>query len=113
MIFFLKKRICFIIILGLLCVNMEQIENVYAMEDMYSNAYAMIDGYNGRFLEGKNENEPLANASTTKILTCIITLENIDTDKKVTVSEKAAKQPPVKLGMKVTEEYRFITLSYA
>ena len=110
MIFFLKKRICFIIILGLLCVNMEQIENVYAMDDMYSNAYAMIDGYNGRFLEGKNENEPLANASTTKILTCIITLENIDTDKKVTVSEKAAKQPPVKLGMKVTEEYRIIDL---
>ena len=37
-----------------------------------------MDGGSGRVLYSKNGSEALANASTTKILTCIIALENCD-----------------------------------
>ena len=38
----------------------------------------LIDGDTGRILWGKNENEPMAMASTTKIMTAIVTIENAD-----------------------------------
>ena len=43
---------------------------------------------------------PLANASTTKVLTCIVALENSPGDDYVQVSQNAASQPEVKLGLR-------------
>jgi len=88
-------------------------EVLYADElNMYSKAYAMTDGDNGRILVGKQETEPMANASTTKILTCIVTLENCDLSQNVTISKKAASQPKVRLGMGEGEEYPLKDMLY-
>ena len=87
----------------------------YFAEDslsMYSGAYALMDGDTGRVLTGKEEDIPMANASTTKILTCIVTLENCDLSETVTVSSNAAAQPKVHLGMKENEQYPLKDLLY-
>lgn len=80
--------------------------------DMYSGSYALIDGDSGRILAGKNETNPMANASTTKILTCIVTLENCDLNDMVQISANAAGQPRVHLGMAEGEVYPLKDLLY-
>ena len=79
---------------------------------MYSASYALADGDTGRVLKGKKEEEPMANASTTKILTCIVTLENCSLEEVVTVSAKAVSQPKVRLGMKEGATYTLKELLY-
>ncbi len=118
-IFYRKNKVVYF---GLLCMVMAYILvniwldplEVYAKEDlsMYSGSYALMDGDTGRVLTGKNETEPMANASTTKILTCIVTLENCSLDETVVVSANAAAQPKVRLGMKEGEEYSLKDLLY-
>ena len=46
--------------------------------ELFAKAAVLMDGGSGRVLYSKNGSEALANASTTKILTCIIALENCD-----------------------------------
>lgn len=79
---------------------------------MYARSYALTDGTTGRVLEGKNETTPMANASTTKILTCIITLEECSLDEVVTISSNAASQPKVRLGMQEGEQYPMRDMLY-
>lgn len=67
---------------------------------------ALIDGETGRLLWGKNEEEPLAMASTAKIMTAILVLEHCAFDEIVTVSKNAAKQPEVHMEMKEGEQWR-------
>ncbi len=52
-------------------------------------ACALIDAGSGQLLFSKNENEKLPMASTTKIMTAIIALENCDIDKTVTIPSQA------------------------
>ncbi len=52
-------------------------------------AVLMEQGTN-RVLYAQNENEKLAPASTTKVMTCILAIENGDLDKVVTVSKNAS-----------------------
>lgn len=79
---------------------------------MYSGSYALTDGDTGRVLKGKKEEEPMANASTTKILTCIVTLEHCSLEDEVTISANAVSQPKVRLGMKEGENYSIRELLY-
>ena len=50
----------------------------------------LIDADSGRVLYGQNENERLPMASTTKVMTTLLALENSDLDEKVTAGENAA-----------------------
>ena len=43
---------------------------------LYAQAAVLLDVDSGRVLYGKNEETPMAMASTTKIMTCILVLEN-------------------------------------
>ena len=79
---------------------------------MYSGSYALTDGDSNRILRGKNEEEPMANASTTKILTCIVALELGSLEDKVEISVNASSQPKVRLGMKAGETYKLEELLY-
>lgn len=56
---------------------------------------------------------PRPNASTTKVLTCILALENGDGDDYVQVSANAASQPQVKLGLQKGEQYYLEDLLYS
>jgi D-alanyl-D-alanine carboxypeptidase (penicillin-binding protein 5/6) len=71
-----------------------------------------VDGDSGRLLYGKNETTPLPNASTTKILTCIIALEQCQMDEVVTFSAEAAAQPKVHLGTKEGAQFYLQDLLY-
>lgn len=93
--------------------------NAYAEEKeelkdnaLYSKSCALTDGESDRILYGKEESLPLANASTTKIMTCILALENADPDDVVTVSAAAAGQPKVHLGMEENEQFYLRDLLY-
>ncbi len=53
-------------------------------------AAVLIDADSGRVLFGQNENEVLPMASTTKVMTTLLALENAALDEKVTASRNAA-----------------------
>lgn len=73
----------------------------------------LIDGDTGRILWGKNEDAPMAMASTTKIMTAIVTLENADISRKTTISKNATLAPPVKMYLQQGEELTLEQLLYA
>ena len=79
---------------------------------MYSDSYALMDGDTGRVLKGKKEKIPMANASTTKILTCIVALETCNLEDMVTISAKAASQPRVRMDMKEGDQYTLKDMLY-
>ncbi len=79
---------------------------------LYSKSCALTDGESDRVLYGKAADTPLANASTTKIMTCILALEAGKTDEVVTVSAEAAGQPKVHLGMSEGEQFYLSDLLY-
>lgn len=80
---------------------------------LYANAAVLLDADSGRVLYGKNEDTPLPMASTTKIMTCIVALENGNLDDIVAVSSYAASQPEVRLGIRSGEAYTLKDLLYA
>ena len=60
-----------------------------------------MDGDSGRVLYQKSGNTPRPNASTTKVMTCILALENGKGDDYVKVSANAVSQPEVRLGLSI------------
>ena len=107
---FRKKRriyriISIVILISIIMVSKREI--IYAQENlsMYSLSYALMDGETKRVLPQKDAYSPMANASTTKILTCILTLESCSLENMVTVSSNAAVQPRVKMGLEEGKKY--------
>ena len=78
-----------------------------------SRAAVLLDGDTGRILYGKNETEVLPMASTTKIMTCILALENAGPDTEVLISDRAASMPEVKLHVRKGERYCLRDLLYS
>lgn len=66
--------------------------------ELYAQAAVLMDGDSGRILYGKNEKERRPMASTTKIMTCILALENGEPEDVAEFSSLAASQPEVRLG---------------
>lgn len=73
----------------------------------------LMDADNSRVLYEKNGFNKMPMASTTKIMTCIYTLENGNLDDTVTISKNAANQPKVRLGVREGDEYKLRDLLYA
>lgn len=80
--------------------------------ELYAKSAVLMDADSGRILYEKNGHEAMANASTTKILTCILALENCDLNSQVTVSQNAASQPKVHLGMREGQTFYLKDLLY-
>ncbi len=85
------------------------------VESLNLNARAslLLDGDNNRVLYEENGYKKMAMASTTKIMTCIVALENADLSGVVTVSSYAAGMPDVQLGLKKGEKYYLKDLLYS
>ena len=81
--------------------------------ELYALSAVLMDGESGRVLYEKDGERPLANASTTKVLTCIVALENSSGDDYVQVSQNASSQPEVKLGLQKGEQYYLEDLLYS
>lgn len=82
-------------------------------ENLYAQSAVLMDADSGRILFSKNGQEERAMASTTKIMTCILALENGDLQDEVTVSDEAAAQPKVKLGMRQGQSFYLNDLLYS
>lgn len=80
---------------------------------LYATSAVLMDADTGRVLYEKNGYAPMAMASTTKIMTCILVLEKGNLDDVLTVSGYAASMPKVKLYIKKGEEYTVRDLLYS
>ena len=90
-----------------------QEENTEVNLNLYAQSAVLMDADSGRVLYGKNEEQIMPMASTTKIMTCIVALENADMEDFVKVSSYAAGMPKVKLTMQEGEYYRLGGLLYS
>ena len=82
-------------------------------ENLYARSAVLMDADTGRILYEKNGEEVLPMASTTKIITLLVTLENADLEGTVTVSSYAASMPDVQLNIREGERYRLKDLCYS
>lgn len=80
---------------------------------LYAQSAVLMDADSGRILFAKYGQEERAMASTTKIMTCILALENGDLSEEITVSAEAASQPAVRLGMREGQRFRLNDLLYS
>ncbi|MBQ9120012.1 MAG: D-alanyl-D-alanine carboxypeptidase [Lachnospiraceae bacterium] len=80
---------------------------------LYAYAGCLYDAAGERVLYETHGTEQLAMASTTKIMTLIVLLENAAMDEIVTVSSNAARQPDVQLNINTGEQYYLKDLLYS
>ena len=90
--------------------------NSFASEEKPLNINArsciVLDRTSKKVLFGKNEYNKVKMASTTKIMTATIIIENCDLEKNVTVSKKAARTGGSRLGLKENDKITIKDLLY-
>lgn len=94
-----------ILLLFLGSVSVTATEQESEPNQLFATAACLMDGDTGRVLFGKRETDPMAMASTTKIMTCILALENGQEQTVATASAKAAAAPKVHLGVREGEQF--------
>lgn len=112
------KRIVCMLLSGMFFVA--SVTGVHAQElSLYARSALLMDASNGRVLYEENGYAVMPMASTTKIMTCILALEWLETAteeeqrRPVVVSAYAARMPKVHLGMREGENYRLKDLLYS
>lgn len=88
-------------------------ENQQPALELYSKSAVLLDADTNRVLYDKNADMQLPMASTTKIMTCICALENSNPEDEVTISEKSASQPKVRLGVTPGDKFKLKDLLYS
>ena len=109
----MKRFLAVLLFVCMFVGNTVYAEEIEEPRNLYAQSAVLMDAESGRILFEKNGQEVLAMASTTKIMTCILTLEKGNLEDIVKASELAASQPKVHLGMKVGEEFRLGDLLYS
>lgn len=87
--------------------------NAKLPDGLHAKAACLIDADSERVLFGKAEDEPLPMASTTKIMTCILALEQGNLADEVTFSSYAASMPDVQLNAQTGESFVLKDLLYS
>ena len=113
-----KKQIIYmtgiiLLLLGNIRLPVQAEEAPEEPEDLYARSAVLLDADSGRVLFGKEEHVIRPMASTTKIMTCILALEEMEEGQTATASQNAARQPKVRLGVQEGEEYYLKDLLYA
>ncbi len=88
-------------------------EEAAAKLSLHALSSLLMDASNNRVLYEKNGYREMPMASTTKIMTCIVTLENADLNDTVNVSSYAARMPDVQLNINTGEQYQLKDLLYS
>ncbi|MGI6123911.1 MAG: D-alanyl-D-alanine carboxypeptidase family protein [Acetivibrionales bacterium] len=81
-----------------------------AQPDLTAKAFILMDMKTGQVLAEKNADERRSPASTTKIMTALVALENADLEDEMTASENAINSVPydyVTAGIKIGETLKF------
>lgn len=116
-----KKRILSVIISVMISVvyfvgnisPCEGEEEIKEPSQLYALSAVLMDADTGRVLYEKDGYTVRANASTTKILTCILAIESGKLEELVKVSKYAASMPDVQLGIKEGEMYVLEDMLYS
>lgn len=85
----------------------------WAEPNIVGRAAVLIDSKSGKILYAKNADQTMAPASTTKILTAIITLEKCKLTDIVTASKDATEVEPSAIGLKEGEKITVENLLYS
>ncbi len=117
----IKKKFLLIIILAILILNIFGLNNVYAAADSsslqtYCPNIILVERSTGKILYEKKAYDRIYMASTTKILTAILVLENCDLNEKATVSNNAIMSVPsdyTTAGLKEGEQFTVYELLHA
>lgn len=117
----IRKKFLLTILLAILILNIFGLNNVYAEQDSSSlNIYCpnvlLVERSTGKILYEKKAYDKIYMASTTKILTAILVLENCDLDEKATVSKNAIMSVPwdyTTAGLKEGEQFTINELLHA
>lgn len=80
--------------------------------NIYANHYLLADMDSAELLVSKDANARVPIASTTKIMTAIVALENYKLSDVVTISDKAAYQPGADSYLRVGEQITVLELLY-
>ena len=83
------------------------------LSSLNAKACCLMDAATGRVLYGKQEDKKLPMASTTKIMTCILALENAGGNDRIPVSSYAASMPDVQLNMQTGDTFYLKDLLYS
>jgi len=81
-------------------------------ENIAAKSAILVEMETGRVLWGDDFKEPMSVASTTKIMTALLTIERGKLEEEVTVSRNASMAPKVRLGIKEGEVYTLKDLLY-
>lgn len=87
--------------------------NIKELENLHALSAVLMDANSGRVLFSKEGKIMRPMASTTKIMTCILALEEGDMEDEVVVSERAASQPAVHLQMRKGQTFYLGDLLYS
>ena len=96
-----------------LCVAQNDVALEGYTEDTELHSAALFDLTGERVLYSYKAHERLYPASTTKIMTCILALENASLNDRVSVSAYAASQEPSKLYMTAGDSFTLNDLLYS
>lgn len=88
-------------------------EEIKEPDNLYARSCVLMDGKSGRVLYEKEGYHIMPMASTTKIMTLIVALENSKMDEVVDISSYAASQPKVHLGMNCGQQFYLKDLFYS
>ena len=102
----------FIIVINLLRPASFAVTSTESDIQIYSDGAVLMESSTGKLLYGKNENEKRKMASTTKILTAIITIENSTLSDIVTISSKAEGTGGSRLGLHKDDKISVADLLY-
>src|SRR5512143_931537 len=83
---------------------------VVSAEEIKSSAAVAMDAATGRVLYAKNPEHFHMPASTTKLMTALVVLDNVRLSEVVTVSRRAAKTAPTKVGLREGDKVTIETL---
>lgn len=93
--------------------DLSEVSNMPTEEPVLNSRIAVAyDRKSGKVIWGKNENKRSAMASTTKIMTAIIAIENADLNQEVVISAKSAGTGGSRLGLKKNDKILLQDLLY-
>lgn len=110
---FIKKLVLFFFVVFF--INYFYFNNNFVLgNDLSINArsYVVLDRKSKKVLIGENEYTKAKMASTTKIMTATIILENCNLDDIVTISKKSANTGGSRLGLKTNDKISVLNLLY-